>query len=564
MTKSSLFSSVRAIFTVLVVILLVSACDDDNPTNPTVNTGVVSGTVFEAARTVLPGVTVSIGTQTTETDADGKFFIYGVNAGTSVIVDFEKEGYIANQKVITVNKDKTTYIDSTLRIPLATTFASTVGAMLVDGYTEITIPENAFMVGSTPFTGNVRAEYRYYDPTNADNLNAFPGSFSGVQTDGTETMFESYGYISASFTDAQDPDRQLQLAAGKTASILSYIPTSLLANAPATIPMWYYNESTGKWKEDGVATKVGNYYQGEVTHFSYWNFDHPIVVDDQSTLTGRVVSAESKAPILGAQVVATGVDYAGYTRVYSDAEGLFSITVKASAQVTIKAYSGINSSPVSPVINTPVSGGTQDVGDISIPDLSFTLTGKLVDTSNQPISAGYGQMTQVNPPDGVNPFNAWIGLDANGNFSIQEAYSGSLTSFPVQFSINQRGNLYSSSITFTVPQPGQVYNFGTIVMREGGKLNGRAKDHLGNWIADSWVSFMQEGATGEGNHVSGSTDANGYFTLTGPPSTNLTNMRGSVYVNQTNLVSPLMSLNFPASGQEGNIGTVIFSPQSKR
>jgi hypothetical protein len=80
MTKSSLFSSVRAILTVLVVILLVSACDDDNPTNPTVNTGVVSGTVFKAARTVLPGVTVSIGTQTTETDADGKFFIYGVNA----------------------------------------------------------------------------------------------------------------------------------------------------------------------------------------------------------------------------------------------------------------------------------------------------------------------------------------------------------------------------------------------------------------------------------------------------------------------------------------------------
>ncbi len=548
---------------VLVVGFLLSACDDDNPTNPSVNTGVVSGTVFEAARTVLPGVTVTIGTQTTETDADGKFFIYGVDAGTSIMVDFYKEGYIANQKVVTVNKGKTTYIDSTLRIPLATTFASTVGSVLVDGFTEITIPENAFVAGSVPFTGNVRAEYRYYDPTNADNLNAFPGSFSGVMTDGSETMFESFGYVSASFSNAQNPDIQLQLAPGKTATILSYIPMSLLANAPATIPMWYYNESTGKWMEEGVATKVGNYYQGSVTHFSYWNFDAPIVVDDQSTLTGRVVSAESKAPLAGAQVVATGVDYSGYTRVYSNDEGLFSITVKASSQVTLRAYAGINSSPASAAISTPASGETTDVGDIVVPDLSFTLTGTLVNSANQAIVGGYGQIYQVDPPAGQTPFNAWISLDDNGNFSLQEAYNGTATSFTVMFSINQRGNLYSTQIGFTVPQPGQVYNFGTVVMREGGRIKGRAQDNLGNWMADAWVSFMQEGATGEGNHVSAQADADGYFILTGPPSTNLSNMRGSAYVNQTSYSTELMSLNFPASGSERNIGTVVFSPSSR-
>jgi len=564
MSKAKLGPILKSLILMALVLFVFSACDDDDPTVPQVNTGIVSGTVYAAARSVLPGVTVTIGTQSAETDADGKFVIYGVDAGTAVKVDFSKDGHVGNQKVITVNKGKTTFIDSTLKTPMSSTFASTVGTQLMDGYTEITIPENAFVIGSTPFTGNVRAEYRYYDPTSADNLNAFPGNFVGVQTDGSETMFESYGFIYASFTDAANPATQLQLGEGKTAELLSYIPYNLVGNAPATIPMWYYDEESGKWMEDGVATRVGNYYQGNVSHFSYWNFDAPIVVEDQATLTGRVVSAESKAPISGAQVVATGIDYAGYTRVYSDTDGLFSITVKASSQVTLRAFSGVNSSPVSAPINTPASGATQDVGDITIADLSFTITGRLLDASNQPITTGYGQLTQVDTPDGEYPFNVWLQVDETGHFSLVESYGGSLTSFQVQFSISQRNQLYSNRINFTVPQPGQIYNFGDIVMREGGKLKGRAKDNAGNWITNTWVSFMQEGGQGEENHVSGEVDDQGYFVLTGPPSTNLTNMRGMVYTEGNNLLSPVMNLNFPASGVENNIGTVVFSPSSKR
>lgn len=558
------FGSLVRIIVALIVLFVLSGCDEDKPTNPQDNTGIVSGTVYSAARAVLPGVTVKIGTLSTESDGNGNFFLYGVNAGSTVKVDFIKEGYIANQKVITVNKGKTTWVDSTLRMPLSITFASTVGSLLVDGVTEITIPANAFVRGTTPFTGNVLAEYRYFDPTSPDNLNAFPGSFSGIQTDGSQTMFESFGYIYASFTDAANPNNKLQLAEGKTASIMSYIPYSLLPSSPATIPMWYYNESTGQWMEEGSATKVGNYYQGSVSHFTYWNFDAPIVIQDQSTLTGRVVSDESKAPLAGAQVVATGINYSGYTRVYSNAEGLFSITVKASSQVTLRAYAGINVSPVSAPISTPASGGTQDVGDIVVPDLSFSLRGRLVDAGNQPIVNGYGMISQVNPPAGQNPFSAWLSVDADGYFSLQEAYSGTLTSFQVQFSVNQRGNLFSNRINFTVPQPGQIYNFGNVTMREGGKLSGRAKDDQGNWIANNWVSFMQEGATGEGNHVSGETNADGYFMLTGPPSTTLNNMRGMVYLEGNHLVSPLMTLSFPASGVINELGTVIFSPQTKR
>lgn len=560
MTRMKFSPILKSLLFVALVLYAFSACKDDKPTKPQADTGIVSGTVYSGAKSVLPGATVTIGDLTAITDNNGKFTLLGAPIGPRITLVFSKEGFIPNQKVVKVEKDRTTYTHSTLREPMAYTFASTVGGQLVDGSTRITIPDNAFVVGSTPFTGNIRAEYRYFDPTSPDNLNAFPGGFSGIQTDGSETLFESYGFIYASFTDAANPNTHLQLAPGKTAALRSLIPASLLENAPATIPMWYFNENTSKWMEEGVATRNGSYYEGEVSHFSYWNFDAPITVQDQSTLTGRVISASSKGPLAGAQVVATGVNYSGYTVTYTDANGLFSITVKAAALANLRAFAGINSSPVTSTITTPPSGQTQDVGDLVVSDLSFTITGILVDASNQPITMSSGHLSQVNTPDGDFPFGAWFQTDASGAFSAVESYNSSLSTFQVQFSVYQRNQLYSNRINFTVPQPGQVYNFGNVVMRQGGKLKGRAKDHQGNWITNNWVSFMQDNGQGEENYVSGETDENGYFILTGPPSTTLTNMRGSTYADNTHLESPLMNLNFPASGVENSIGTVTFSP----
>jgi hypothetical protein len=201
-------------------------------------------------------------------------------------------------------------------------------------------------------------------------------------------MFESFGFISASFFKASDPSVVLDLADGKTAQITAPIPYTLMDNAPDTIPMWYYDESTGKWMEQGTGTKVGNNYVGDVSHFTYWNFDHPhhsgcaIHPHRQSDERGP------GEPVAGAQVVATGINYSGYNRVYSDADGNFSIPVKASATCTLQAFAGINSSTVSDPITTPAAGGTLAFGDIIIADLSFTITGKLETASGDPLGMG--------------------------------------------------------------------------------------------------------------------------------------------------------------------------------
>jgi len=64
---------------------------------------------------------------------------------------------------------------------------------------------------------------------------------------------------------------KLQLATGNTATITIPIPSSLLSKAPSSIPLWYFDDTKGAWKQEGVATKQGSNYIGVVSHFSFWN-----------------------------------------------------------------------------------------------------------------------------------------------------------------------------------------------------------------------------------------------------------------------------------------------------
>jgi hypothetical protein len=368
--------------------------------------------------------------------------------------------------------------------------------------------------------------------------------------------------LNASFYDANNPNTELKLRTGKQAAIRYAIPAALQASAPATIPLWYYDSELGKWKEEGSATRNGDYYEGMVSHFSYWNFDHPVTVTDQATITGKVVLADDNTtPVYGAQVVATGVSYAGYTTTYTNSSGEFSISVKGGgASVKLQAFSGINSSPFTQNITTPAAGGTADIGNIAIANMNFTITGKLLDSSGNPIRNSYGGLNRINPPAGSLNFSVWMNTDSTGTFTATYLYPEPGAVFNVQFSLYIRGNLYSPQISFRVPQAGGVYNFGNVTMQQGGIITGRLRHTNGTYMSGGWVSFFQQGATGEGSHVGGQVDENGNFSLQGPPSTNLTNMVGGYYYDSQNLITNPITLNFPASGSTRDIGIVTLYP----
>jgi hypothetical protein len=103
------------------------------------------------------------------------------------------------------------------------------------------------------------------------------------------------------------------------------------------IPMWWFDETAGVWREDGAADYIDGSFVADVSHFTTWNWDLPI--DDVCTIEGTVLNTLEE-PVAGARVFSRGVDYAIMDDDFSDAEGHFSVRAMKNASTDIWALRG--------------------------------------------------------------------------------------------------------------------------------------------------------------------------------------------------------------------------------
>jgi hypothetical protein len=121
--------------------------------------------------------------------------------------------------------------------------------------------------GGAAYTGSVSVEAFQYDLTTPHPI---PGDFGAVHQ-GKEVRLGTFGAFHLLPRDAQG--QPLTMAPGKHASVSLPIQPGQRAAAPATIPLFHYDEETGRWIEDGTLTRSGDAYVGVVTHFSVFNAD---------------------------------------------------------------------------------------------------------------------------------------------------------------------------------------------------------------------------------------------------------------------------------------------------
>ncbi len=126
-------------------------------------------------------------------------------------------------------------------------------------------------VNGNAYNGNVNVAMFHLKPSDQYLNELMPGSFLANNTDGNSRIMETYGMLHVQLTGASG--QNLQIASGHTAEMTVVIDATQTSTAPATIPLWSFNETTGIWQEEGSATKVGNAYVGNVSHFSWWNCD---------------------------------------------------------------------------------------------------------------------------------------------------------------------------------------------------------------------------------------------------------------------------------------------------
>lgn len=234
----------------------------------------------------IPDANVTIQGQRIKSDQNGhaSFNLVLPQNTLKVVAKFEKEGFIT-QSIVYEVKDLKAISANLLAIKQVVPVSDITMSQVIhsqDLGATITIPANAFVKNNGELaTGAVNVEFTPWDITNAD-LNAMPAN--GVAKDAQANIVDliSVGMITATFKDANG--QELQLANGKTADIQMNLPVKSLNNqemkAGTEIPMWYFDESSGLWIEEGKGQVItsnqsttGLAVHATVRHFSTWNWD---------------------------------------------------------------------------------------------------------------------------------------------------------------------------------------------------------------------------------------------------------------------------------------------------
>ncbi|KPF45905.1 hypothetical protein IP87_14050 [beta proteobacterium AAP121] len=301
--------------------------------------GVLSGRVLDAATALaVAGATVQVGGSTVTTDATGAFNLTTAPLGAWVPVNITAAGYAESSRITTVAATGSNDVQVRL-VRVATTGtvdAATGGTVSLAGSTaQVVLPANGLQRadGSLP-TGSISVALTPIAP--ASDSSVMPGDFTTL-VGGVPTPIESFGALNVQLRDASGA--ALNLRPGQQSTIR--IPVSSRSSTrPATIPLFFFDTTTGRWVQEGSATLVGTgaaaYYEGNVTHFSTWNADQ---VYNSVRVTGCVTDVLG-ARVANAFVGSDGIDYSGTTSTMTDAAGNFSIVIRKDSLAALTGVAG--------------------------------------------------------------------------------------------------------------------------------------------------------------------------------------------------------------------------------
>lgn len=332
------------------------------------------------------------GFEATTTDEDGNFKYFDVRVvREGAFLKVRQSGKFEGFRKMNVTPNSYNYtkiklLDKTI---IGTVSSTTGGTLSHSSNATIELSANSVRYeNGGEYTGNVNVAMAWIDPTASDLPERMVGDLSGVDIEGEEVYLGTYGMLNVELL--ADNGEELQLKDGSPATLSFPVPDKIRSQAPATIPLWAYNEDLGTWLEEGSATLQGGFYVGDVAHFSSWNCDYK---GERITVTGKVISRNTSgedvnAPFLQVFVTIEDVltkggylDNSGEFEFYNFAANeVFTITIKDRCDnIIFEQQYG------------PFSEDT-DLGTIVVQPTSnnfITVTGSGTDCDDVAISDGY-------------------------------------------------------------------------------------------------------------------------------------------------------------------------------
>jgi hypothetical protein len=223
----------------------------------------------------------------------------------------------------------------------------------------------------------------WIDPSASNLADIVMGDLRGVTTAGQERGLETYGMIGVELTSPSG--QPLNVAAGKKADLTFPIPASLSGTAPATIDLWHFNESRARWMQEGTATRSGNMYQAQVSHFSFWNCDAPFPLID---LCMTLQSATGNQPLNNVAVtIRRPNNSSGYGR--TDSSGQLCGKVPKNEALILSVLDQCGTVVYTRNIGPFTANTDLGVIQVTIPTPNqVTITGTVTDCSNNPVTNG--------------------------------------------------------------------------------------------------------------------------------------------------------------------------------
>lgn len=260
----------------------------------------VYGLVYDADGNALENVLVMSGVDTVFTNGSGAYSFDKCRVVNGrCVVKFELREFFSVVRTADI-LDGEARIDAVMMaqnskegVSEVARFYNSQGATVEVGNMKIAIPANSLVYekDGKNFSGSVFASVYYLNPNSGTFTKEMPGGdMSGVTADGKSVVLVSYGMVEVTMKDSVG--QKLQLREGAESVLTFPIPEGFTEEQKYDkIPLWYFDEEKGTWIEEGVATKNGDSYVGNVKHFSWHNLDNP---KTRATIVGRVTNKDGK------------------------------------------------------------------------------------------------------------------------------------------------------------------------------------------------------------------------------------------------------------------------------
>lgn len=372
----------------------------------------------------IAGASVSAGGSVAFTNAQGFYQLEDAVVDDSyALIKVEYNGMFDQYRALKPRTSQTNYVDIAMIQKVVNGFFSTSsgGVINIPGGATVAFPAGELVTSAgQPYSGEVLVASTYLDPSDTRLMSYMPGSLAAVDDDGEAVGMITYGMVGVELTAVNG--QKLQLAGGRKATLTLPLPETHSSTAPESIPLWYFDETAGIWQEEGVATRSGNSYVGQVSHFSFWNCDIPV---NHVTLSGSLV-IDTSASFSNVFLKITRPDDS-YANGWVESDGTFSGIIPASENLTFEVFFNCGVNPIYTAMIGPFSAdATLDPIDLSAisDDTDLLVEGTVVDCDGNPLSEAL--VTLDDASTGISVYTA-TNDDGEFNFLLGCLESGQIS-----------------------------------------------------------------------------------------------------------------------------------------